>query len=96
MPPVEKKIYPYRKWMMAAAAVILLSLIHISDLFPRRGATSNAQYGGVDEGDGISNINMEDIAPPMRISVNGSSMTVCPLLVSEMANGLSAGFFCCF
>ena len=23
MPPVEKKIYPYRKWMMAAAAVIL-------------------------------------------------------------------------
>jgi hypothetical protein len=21
MPPVEKKIYPYRKWMMAAAAV---------------------------------------------------------------------------
>ena len=25
MPPVEKKIYPYRKWMMAAAAVILLA-----------------------------------------------------------------------
>ena len=22
MPPVEKKIYPYRKWMMAAAAII--------------------------------------------------------------------------
>ena len=22
MPPVERKIYPYRKWMMAAAAVI--------------------------------------------------------------------------
>ena len=27
MPPVERKIYPYRKWMMAAAAVILLALV---------------------------------------------------------------------
>ena len=27
MSPVERKIYPYRKWMMAAAAVILLALV---------------------------------------------------------------------
>lgn len=26
MPPVERKIYPYRKWTVAAAAVILLAL----------------------------------------------------------------------
>lgn len=27
MPPVERKIYPYRKWMMAVAAVILLVVV---------------------------------------------------------------------
>lgn len=27
MPPVERKIYPYRKWTIAAAAVILLALV---------------------------------------------------------------------
>mgnify|MGYP006892393097 CR=1 FL=1 len=26
MPPVERKIYPYRKWTVAAAAVYLLAL----------------------------------------------------------------------
>ena len=30
MPPVERKIYPYRKWTVAAAAVILLALVHHS------------------------------------------------------------------
>ena len=43
-------------------ALYVLDGIPLPDLFPRRGATSNGQYGGVDEGDGISNINMEDIA----------------------------------
>lgn len=33
MPPVEKKIYPYRKWMMAAAAVILLAVVSSISLY---------------------------------------------------------------
>lgn len=33
MPPVEKKIYPYRRWMMAAAAVILLALVSSVSLY---------------------------------------------------------------
>ena len=33
MPPVERKIYPYRKWMMAAAAVILLTVVSSVSLY---------------------------------------------------------------
>lgn len=33
MPPVERKIYPYRKWMMAAAAVILLAVVSSVSLY---------------------------------------------------------------
>lgn len=33
MPPVEKKIYPYRKWMMAAAAVIVLAVVSSVSLY---------------------------------------------------------------
>ena len=33
MPPVEKKIYPYRKWMMAAAAVIILAVVSSVSLY---------------------------------------------------------------
>lgn len=33
MPPVKKKIYPYRRWMMAAAAVILLAVISSVSLY---------------------------------------------------------------
>ena len=33
MHPVEKKIYPYRKWMMAAAAVILLAVVSSVSLY---------------------------------------------------------------
>lgn len=33
MPPVERKIYPYRKWTMAAAAVILLALVSSVSLY---------------------------------------------------------------
>ena len=33
MPSVEKKIYPHRKWMMAAAAVILLAVVSSVSLY---------------------------------------------------------------
>lgn len=33
MPPVEKKIYPYRRWTMAAAAVVLLALVSSLSLY---------------------------------------------------------------
>lgn len=33
MHPVEKKIYPYRKWMMAVAAVILLAVVSSVSLY---------------------------------------------------------------
>lgn len=33
IPPVERKIYPYRKWTMAAAAVILLALVSSVSLY---------------------------------------------------------------
>lgn len=33
MPPVEKKIYPYRRWIMAAAAVILLAVVSSVSLY---------------------------------------------------------------
>ena len=33
MPPVEKKIYPYRKWMMAAAAIIILAVVSSVSLY---------------------------------------------------------------
>ncbi|MFV0587464.1 hypothetical protein [Bacteroides reticulotermitis] len=32
-PPVEKKIYPYRKWIVAAAAVIVLALVSSVSLY---------------------------------------------------------------
>lgn len=41
-------------------ALYVLDGIPLPDLFPRRGSTFNGQYGGVDEGDGISSLNMED------------------------------------
>ena len=43
-------------------ALYVLDGIPLPDLFPKRASSSNGQYGGVDEGDGISSINMEDIA----------------------------------
>lgn len=33
IPPVEKKIYPYRRWTMAAAAVILLAVVSSLSLY---------------------------------------------------------------
>ena len=33
MPPEEKKIYPYRKWMMAAAAIIILAVVSSVSLY---------------------------------------------------------------
>ena len=33
MPPVERRIYPYRRWMMAAAAVILLAVVSSVSLY---------------------------------------------------------------
>ena len=33
MPPVERKIYPYRKWTVATAAVILLALVSSVSLY---------------------------------------------------------------
>ena len=33
MPPVERKIYPYRKWTVAAAAVIVLALVSSVSLY---------------------------------------------------------------
>lgn len=33
MPPVERKIYPYRRWMTAVAAVILLALVSSVSLY---------------------------------------------------------------
>lgn len=33
IPPVEKKIYPYRRWTMAAAAVILLAIVSSLSLY---------------------------------------------------------------
>lgn len=33
IPPVERKIYPYRKWMMAAAAVIILAIVSSVSLY---------------------------------------------------------------
>ena len=43
-------------------ALYVLDGIPLPDLFPKRASSSNGRYGGVDEGDGISSINMEDIA----------------------------------
>ena len=43
-------------------ALYVLDGIPLPDLLPRRASSFNGQYGGVDEGDGISSINMEDIA----------------------------------
>ena len=33
MPPVERRIYPYRRWMMVAAAVILLAVVSSVSLY---------------------------------------------------------------
>lgn len=41
-------------------ALYVLDGIPLPDLFPRKASSSNGQYGGVDEGDGISSLNMED------------------------------------
>ena len=44
MPPVERKIYPYRKWTVAAAAVILLALVSsLSLYFLGTGSTSGSE-----------------------------------------------------
>ena len=33
MPPVERRIYPYRRWMMAAAAIIILAVVSSVSLY---------------------------------------------------------------
>ena len=56
MPPVEKKIYPYRKWMMAAAAVILLAVVSSVSLY----------FLGTPAADEIRHIKTPALASTMR------------------------------
>ena len=77
-------------------ALYVLDGIPLPDLFPRRGATSNAQYGGVDEGDGISNINMEDIAEvtvltgPSAAALYGGQAANGVIMLTSKQGGLPA------
>ena len=78
-------------------ALYVLDGIPLPDLFPRRGATSNAQYGGVDEGDGISNINMEDIAEvtvltgPSAAALYGGQAANGVIMLTSKQGGLKDG-----
>ena len=78
-------------------ALNVLDGIPLPDLFPRRGATSNAQYGGVDEGDGISNINMEDIAEvtvltgPSAAALYGGQAANGVIMLTSKQGGLKDG-----
>lgn len=78
-------------------ALYVLDGIPLPDLFPRRGATSNGQYGGVDEGDGISNINMEDIAEvtvltgPSAAALYGGQAANGVIMLTSKQGGLKDG-----
>ena len=78
-------------------ALYVLDGIPLPDLFPRRGATSNALYGGVDEGDGISNINMEDIAEvtvltgPSAAALYGGQAANGVIMLTSKQGGLKDG-----
>ena len=51
MPPVERRIYPYRRWMMVAAAVILLAVVSSVSLYflgtPAADHIRNTQDSGI-------------------------------------------------
>lgn len=78
-------------------ALYVLDGIPLPDLFPRNGSKSNGQYGGVDDGDGISNINMEDIAEvtvltgPSAAALYGGQAANGVVMLTSKRGGLKDG-----
>lgn len=78
-------------------ALYVLDGIPLPDLFPRKGSASNAQYGGMDDGDGISNINMEDIAEvtvltgPSAAALYGGQAANGVVMLTTKRGGLKDG-----
>lgn len=78
-------------------ALYVLDGIPLPDLLPKRASTSNGQYGGVDEGDGISSINMEDIAEvtvltgPSAAALYGGQAANGVVMLTSKQGGLKDG-----
>lgn len=78
-------------------ALYVLDGIPLPDLLPKRASTSNGQYGGVDEGDGISSINMEDIAEvtvltgPSAAALYGGQAANGVIMLTSKQGGLKDG-----
>lgn len=78
-------------------ALYVLDGIPLPDLFPRRGSKSNGQYGGVDEGDGISSLNMEDfedvtvLTGPSAAALYGGQAANGVIMLTSKQGGLKDG-----
>ncbi|WP_101689475.1 SusC/RagA family TonB-linked outer membrane protein [Dysgonomonas massiliensis] len=78
-------------------ALYVLDGIPLPDLLPRRGGTSNGQYGGVDEGDGISSLNMEDfeeitvLTGPSAAALYGGQAANGVIMLTSKQGGLKDG-----
>lgn len=78
-------------------ALYVLDGIPLPDLLPRRASTSNGRFGGVDEGDGISSINMEDIAEvtvltgPSAAALYGGQAANGVVMLTSKQGGLKDG-----
>lgn len=78
-------------------ALYVLDGIPLPDLLPRRGGTSNGQYGGVDEGDGISALNMEDfeevtvLTGPSAAALYGGQAANGVIMLTSKQGGLKDG-----
>ena len=78
-------------------ALYVLDGIPLPDLMPRQGASSNGQYGGVDEGDGISSLNMEDfeevtvLTGPSAAALYGGQAANGVIMLSLKQGGLKDG-----
>ncbi|HEY9542010.1 SusC/RagA family TonB-linked outer membrane protein [Prevotella sp.] len=78
-------------------ALYVLDGIPLPDLFPKRASSSNGRFGGVDEGDGISGINMEDIAEvtvltgPSAAALYGGQAANGVVMLTSKQGGLKDG-----
>ena len=78
-------------------AMYVLDGIPLPSLLPRRGSSSNGQYGGVDEGDGISMLNMEDfeeitvLTGPSAAALYGGQAANGVIMLTSKQGGLKGG-----
>lgn len=78
-------------------AMYVLDGIPLPSLLPKRGSSSNGEYGGVDEGDGISMLNMEDfeevtvLTGPSAAALYGGQAANGVIMLTSKQGGVEGG-----